>query len=391
MTKNVRKTVSTNDLRDPDQLYTPPNKPESIATTTKSSMTAQFSDDLRRIQKHFNGLPLEPFVEASSSAEDTSIRLPDTSSNTIVTPTKAKVASPEMSESSKVLRQSRLSQQGGSAADMASLKEMSEVLEGIGRGGGYDKPSAEAIRRGKNYDWAIRLANWQSDTAVNGMHPTWRQKLAKTQRPVAPEQPPRSNSDIAADYTKPFCDFLTDNPTVFHTVTAFAKELEDAGYKKISERDSWKIKKGGKYFVQRNGSSLIAFSVGDDYEVGNGAAMVAGHIDALTTKLKPIPKLNTKAGYVQLGVAPYAGALNSTWWDRDLSIGGRVLIKESSGKITTKLVKLNWPSKHSLYIILMSTNLTANSRPHSNSGTAFWSCCQRPFQPRNSNGPHHWP
>lgn len=46
-----------------------------------------------------------------------------------------------------------------------------------------------------------------------------------------------------------------------------------------------------------------------------------------------------------LGVAPYAGALNRTWFDRDLGIGGRVLVKQSDGKIATRLVKLSWPSK----------------------------------------------
>ncbi|KAL1644456.1 vacuolar aminopeptidase 1 [Diplodia intermedia] len=145
------------------------------------------------------------------------------------------------------------------------------------------------------------------------------------------------------DYTKPFCDFLTQNPTVFHAVEAVAQDLKAQGYKKLSERDLWNLDAGGKYFVERNGSSLIAFAVGEAYEPGNGAAILAGHIDALTAKLKPIPKLRTKAGYEQLGVAPYAGALNSTWWDRDLGIGGRVLVKEESGKIASKLVKLDWP------------------------------------------------
>ena len=97
-----------------------------------------------------------------------------------------------------------------------------------------------------------------------------------------------------------------------------------------------------QYYVERNGTSLIAFAIGSGYTAGNGAAIVAGHIDALTAKLKPIPKLRNKAGYVQLGVAPYAGALSDTWWDRDLGIGGRVLVRES-GKIVTKLVKLDWP------------------------------------------------
>lgn len=143
-------------------------------------------------------------------------------------------------------------------------------------------------------------------------------------------------------YTKPFTDFMTDNPTVFHAVDAVAKDLEKDGYKKLSERDSWSLKTGGKYYVERNGTSLIAFAVGHSYVAGNGAAIIAGHIDALTAKLKPISKLRTKAGYVQLGVAPYAGALSDTWWDRDLGIGGRVLVKEHD-KIVTKLVKLDWP------------------------------------------------
>jgi aminopeptidase I len=153
--------------------------------------------------------------------------------------------------------------------------------------------------------------------------------------------PARSKAD-AAKYTKPFTDFMTANPTVFHAVDAVAKDLEKDGYKKLSERDTWDLKAGGKYYVLRNGTSLIAFAIGEGYAVGNGAAIVAGHIDALTAKLKPIPKLRNKAGYVQLGVAPYAGALSDTWWDRDLGIGGRVLLKEN-GKIVTKLVKLDWP------------------------------------------------
>lgn len=162
--------------------------------------------------------------------------------------------------------------------------------------------------------------------------------------------PEKSKSVKPEEYTQPFCDFLTDNPTVFHAVDAVAKDLEAAGFKKLSERDIWKLDKGGLYYVERNGSSLIAFAVGPDYEPGNGAAILAGHIDALCARLKPVPQLRTKAGYTQLGVAPYAGALNSTWWDRDLGVGGRVLVKEDSGKIVTKLVKLDWPSKSTLRI-----------------------------------------
>lgn len=153
---------------------------------------------------------------------------------------------------------------------------------------------------------------------------------------------PALSRDGPEKYTKPFTDYMTANPTVFHAVDAVAKDLERDGYKKLSERDAWELEAGGKYYVDRNGTSLIAFAVGGRFKSGNGAAIVAGHIDALTAKLKPIPKLRNKAGYVQLGVAPYAGALSDTWWDRDLGIGGRVLVKEN-GKIVTKLVKLDWP------------------------------------------------
>ncbi|OTA91947.1 hypothetical protein M434DRAFT_396774 [Hypoxylon sp. CO27-5] len=146
-------------------------------------------------------------------------------------------------------------------------------------------------------------------------------------------------------FTEPFCKFLQENPTVFHVVGYFKDKMTSLGYKELPARDDWsgKLEAGGKYFVTRNGSSVIAFTVGKAYKPGNGVAMVAGHIDALTARLKPVSNKPTKHGYIQLGVAPYAGALNETWWDRDLSIGGRVIVRDESGKTSSKLVKLDWP------------------------------------------------
>ncbi|KUI71025.1 Vacuolar aminopeptidase 1 [Cytospora mali] len=146
--------------------------------------------------------------------------------------------------------------------------------------------------------------------------------------------------------TQPFLQFLTENPTIFHAVDYFKGRMNSVGFTELPARDDWsdKIQPGGKYYVTRNGSTLAAFIVGEAYKPGNGVAMIAGHIDALTAKLKPVSKKPTKAGFVQLGVAPYAGALNETWWDRDLSIGGRVVVRDAeTGKTTTKLVKLGWP------------------------------------------------
>ena len=156
-----------------------------------------------------------------------------------------------------------------------------------------------------------------------------------------------SKHEVDVDsYAKPFISFISENPTVFHTVAYFATQLESHAFTRLSSRDPWtdKLSRGGKYFIERNGSSLIAFVVGSNYQAGNGASIIASHIDALTARLKPIPKLQTKGGFVQLGVAPYAGGLNPTWMDRDLGIGGKVLVKDiKSGKIETQLVKLDWP------------------------------------------------
>ncbi|KAL9590758.1 MAG: hypothetical protein Q9179_007968 [Wetmoreana sp. 5 TL-2023] len=154
-----------------------------------------------------------------------------------------------------------------------------------------------------------------------------------------------SKADVES-YTTPFLDFITQNPTVFHAVDAIAKRLLSHGFTKLSAREPWSdsIKKGGKYFVERNGSSIIAFAIGSNYEPGNGVAVIASHVDALTTKVKPIPTKPTRAGYEQLGIAPYAGALNKTWWDRDLGIGGKVLVRDpTTDRIVPRLVKLDWP------------------------------------------------
>jgi len=172
------------------------------------------------------------------------------------------------------------------------------------------------------------------------------------QHPPAPSPPPHHAAPLSpttidpASYTSPFLSFISENPTVYHAVSHFSSRLTSHGFTKLSERDLWtdKLSPGGKYFLTRNGSALIAFTIGSSYVPGNGAAIIAAHIDALTCKLKPMSTKPTKEGYMQLGIAQYGGALNQTWIDRDLGIGGRVLVKdEESGKIETRLVKLGWP------------------------------------------------
>ncbi|EEH05463.1 aspartyl aminopeptidase [Histoplasma capsulatum G186AR] len=157
---------------------------------------------------------------------------------------------------------------------------------------------------------------------------------------------PKPSLASPESYAQPFCDFMTNNPTSFHAVASFCAQLQQHGFTRLSERDLWSsvLKAGGKYYCSRNDSSLIAFSIGSEYKSGNGFGIVAGHVDAVCAKLKPVSKMSNKAGFMQLGVAPYAGSMGSTWWDRDLGIGGRVLVRnQETGAIESKLVKLDWP------------------------------------------------
>lgn len=158
-----------------------------------------------------------------------------------------------------------------------------------------------------------------------------------TSNPLNPNSTPQ-------DYTQKLLDFLDDTPTAYHAVAKVSKELEEKGFVYLPERESWddKIASGTKFYTKRNDSSLMAFVIGADWKPGNGVALIGSHIDALSLRLKPISLKDSIDNFELLGVAPYSGALNPSWLDRDLSLGGRVLIQQG-GSITTKLVNIPYP------------------------------------------------
>ena len=134
--------------------------------------------------------------------------------------------------------------------------------------------------------------------------------------------------------------FINNSPTAFHVVRNIERELLSAGFERLAESDQWKIKRAGKYFITRNASSIIAFSTGADDS--SGFRIIGAHTDSPSLKIKPDP-LYIEEPYIQLGVEVYGGALLKTWFDRELSIAGRVTCLGTDDTILSVLVDFKRP------------------------------------------------
>lgn len=136
-------------------------------------------------------------------------------------------------------------------------------------------------------------------------------------------------------------DFLNASPTPFHATTSLAMRLEAAGYRHLDERATWHTEAGGRYYVARNDSSIIAFKLGKRPAVDGGIRLVGAHTDSPCLRVKPNPELQ-RQGFFQLGVEVYGGALLAPWFDRDLSLAGRVTYRRD-GKVESQLIDFYQP------------------------------------------------
>ena len=131
--------------------------------------------------------------------------------------------------------------------------------------------------------------------------------------------------------------FISGSPTAFFAIRSVVKELEAEGYVRLKETERWDVQKGGKYYVTRNGSSVIAFRVPSE---GFAPVLaVASHSDSPMFRIKPRPELILQGKYTMLNTERYGGMILSTWLDRPLSVAGRVLVKTENG-LEARLVDL---------------------------------------------------
>ena len=144
------------------------------------------------------------------------------------------------------------------------------------------------------------------------------------------------------DFVNGLTEFIKNSPTPFHAVELMSAILERNGYRRLDEAEQWSMQglqaSGERFYVTRNDSSIIAFELNQPLAEA-GVRMVGAHTDSPCLKVKPNPEIVNNQ-YLQLGVEVYGGALLNPWFDRDLSLAGRVSYLNENGAIDHQLINL---------------------------------------------------
>ena len=161
--------------------------------------------------------------------------------------------------------------------------------------------------------------------------------------------------------TEKLLDFIEKSPTAFQAVDEMQKRLTENGFEVLSEKEYWKLVPGGKYLVTRNNSALIAFCITE--KESRVFHIMASHSDSPSFKIKENPEIKVDNSYVKLNVEKYGGMLMAPWFDRPLSVAGRVIIRRNGG-LEEKLVNIKRD-------LVMIPNLAIHMNREANNGVAY--------------------
>jgi aspartyl aminopeptidase len=141
---------------------------------------------------------------------------------------------------------------------------------------------------------------------------------------------------------KKLLQFIDNSPSPWHATATTIMELEQKKFQRLDERDAWNLEPGGRYYVVRDGSSIIGFIVGCGDLTQDGFRIIGAHTDSPGLRIKPNAAHNC-GSMVRLGVEVYGGPILATFTDRDLGMAGRVVIKTGSAltDIDTQLIHFN--------------------------------------------------
>lgn len=139
--------------------------------------------------------------------------------------------------------------------------------------------------------------------------------------------------------TKELLNFINNSKTAFQGAYEVKSTLDKNGYVEIKECDKWNLKQGGKYYVMKNDSAVVAFEIGSEKIEEEGFRLIGAHTDSPGFRIKPNAEMQVEGHYVKLNTEVYGGPILSTWFDRPLSIAGRVTLRgENPLKPKTTLV-----------------------------------------------------
>jgi aspartyl aminopeptidase len=143
------------------------------------------------------------------------------------------------------------------------------------------------------------------------------------------------------NYINQLIDFINDSPTAFQVTKNIVSELEQSGFVKLNEKEKWNLEKNKSYFVVRNQSSVIAFKTGNGEIAQTGFKLIGAHSDSPALKIKSESESVIKNN-IKIGVEIYGGPIKASWTDRELSIAGRVIVKDGE-KYESKLIDFKNP------------------------------------------------
>lgn len=129
------------------------------------------------------------------------------------------------------------------------------------------------------------------------------------------------------EFAKDLIDFIHASPSAFHAAKNVEEVLVEEGFKRINPEDKWDFKKEGKYYISKNNSAIIAFIIGKGEIEEEGFKLIGAHTDAPTFRIKADPEMTVEGKYLKLNTEVYGGPILNTWFDRPLSIAGRINLK----------------------------------------------------------------
>lgn len=149
---------------------------------------------------------------------------------------------------------------------------------------------------------------------------------------------------MKTDYASSLLKFLDNSPCNFFAVDTIRKELNANGFTELSLSEKWDLKKGGKYYTTKNDSAIFAFTVGSAPMAESGIKIITAHSDSPCFRIKPNPVIKSENGIVKLNTEVYGGPILYTWFDRPLSVAGRVILRGKDAlHPVTKLLRINRP------------------------------------------------